>query len=80
MGNLNFVTLSANIPQCYFEINFVKRNIRFTVLMKRVLRFLFVFVVFVEGSPRFGAFSRCSGRCPTVCATVLLLPGKTSAL
>ena len=53
MRNFNFVTLSANIPQCCFGINFAKRNIRFTVLMKRVLRF-FVFVVFAEKFFRFG--------------------------
>ena len=73
MGNFNFVTLSANIPQCCFGINFVKRNIRFTVLMKRELRFFFVFVVFAERFFRFGAFSSCSERCATVCATVLLI-------
>ena len=39
MGNLNCVTLSANIPQCCFGINYVKRNIRFTVLVERVLLF-----------------------------------------
>ena len=45
-----------------------------------MLRFFFVSVVFAEGFKRFGAFSSCSRHCPTVCETVLLLPGMTSVL